>query len=72
MIPWTWPARFDLSMYDSFVVIISNHTLQDFVKDYADFEENIEDLDRRLGNIVCQAFDDCSGTEGAFKVHACT
>ena len=42
------------------------------MEDYADFEEKVEDLDRRLGNIVCLAFEDCSGSEAAFKVISCT
>jgi len=34
--------------------------------------ENVMEFDRRLGSIVCQAFDDCSGTESAFKVRSLT
>lgn len=39
-----------------------------FIEDYEDFQANIEDLDRRLASILCQAFDDCSNLESVFKV----
>lgn len=40
-----------------------------FVEDYVEFKLKIDDLDRRLAAIICQAFDDCSGVESAFKVN---
>lgn len=42
--------------------------LQDFVSQYTKFTQSIGKFDQRLGHIVCQAFEDCSGTESIFKV----
>lgn len=39
-----------------------------FLLDYETFQRNIQDLDRRLASILCQAFDDCSNLESVFKV----
>lgn len=39
-----------------------------FLIDYEAFQSNIQDLDRRLASILCQAFDDCSNLESVFKV----
>uniref|UniRef100_A0A2K6TUR9 Dynein axonemal heavy chain 17 n=1 Tax=Saimiri boliviensis boliviensis TaxID=39432 RepID=A0A2K6TUR9_SAIBB len=39
-----------------------------FDRDYADFEIKIQDLDRRLATIFCQAFDDCSSIESSAKL----
>ena len=39
------------------------------MEDYVEFKLKIADLDRRLASIICQAFDDCSGVESAFKVY---
>ncbi|XP_078609718.1 dynein beta chain, ciliary-like isoform X2 [Branchiostoma floridae x Branchiostoma japonicum] len=41
---------------------------EDFMADYKRFTDRIYDLDRRLGAIICQAFDDCSGIESIFKL----
>lgn len=41
---------------------------QSFDDDYADFETKIQDLDRRLATIFCQAFDDCNSIESCAKV----
>lgn len=41
---------------------------QSFDDDYADFETKIQDLDRRLATIFCQAFDDCTSIESCAKV----
>uniref|UniRef100_A0A8B9HNA4 Dynein, axonemal, heavy chain 11 n=1 Tax=Astyanax mexicanus TaxID=7994 RepID=A0A8B9HNA4_ASTMX len=41
---------------------------QDFEEDYACFKQEVTDYDRRLGNIVCLAYKDCSGLESVFKV----
>lgn len=43
---------------------------QSFDDDYADFETKIQDLDRRLATIFCQAFDDCNSIESCAKVGA--
>uniref|UniRef100_A0A9L0SQL6 Dynein axonemal heavy chain 17 n=1 Tax=Equus caballus TaxID=9796 RepID=A0A9L0SQL6_HORSE len=39
-----------------------------FDDDYADFETKIQDLDRRLATIFCQAFDDCGSIESCSKL----
>ncbi|KAH0517950.1 Dynein heavy chain 17, axonemal [Microtus ochrogaster] len=39
-----------------------------FDEDYKDFETKIQDLDRRLATIFCQAFDDCSSIESSAKL----
>ncbi|XP_075210990.1 dynein heavy chain at 93AB [Lycorma delicatula] len=39
-----------------------------FIEDYKIFQANIQDLDRRLASILCQAFDDCSNLESVFKL----
>lgn len=41
---------------------------QSFDDDYSDFETKIQDLDRRLATIFCQAFDDCNCMESSAKV----
>ena len=41
---------------------------QEFLDDYNVFEKQVYDLDRRLGSLLCQGFDDCSGLESIFKV----
>lgn len=41
---------------------------QEFAEDYDNFEKQVFDLDRRLGSILCQGFDDCAGLESVFKV----
>uniref|UniRef100_A0A8C8ZVZ0 Dynein axonemal heavy chain 9 n=1 Tax=Prolemur simus TaxID=1328070 RepID=A0A8C8ZVZ0_PROSS len=40
----------------------------DFEKDVSEFNQRVEDLDRRLGTIFIQAFDDMPGLEHAFKL----
>uniref|UniRef100_A0A8B9HQW1 Dynein, axonemal, heavy chain 9 n=1 Tax=Astyanax mexicanus TaxID=7994 RepID=A0A8B9HQW1_ASTMX len=40
----------------------------DFEADFNDFKHKLEDTDRRLGTIFCQAFDDSCNLEHAFKV----
>ncbi|NWI70492.1 DYH17 protein, partial [Todus mexicanus] len=37
-------------------------------KDFAEFQKKIEDLDRRLATILCQAFDDCNCLASALKL----
>lgn len=39
-----------------------------FINQYKQFEEIVEDYDRRLATIICQAFDDTSGLESTFKL----
>nr|P39057.1 RecName: Full=Dynein beta chain, ciliary [Heliocidaris crassispina]BAA00827.1 dynein beta-heavy chain [Heliocidaris crassispina] len=46
-------------------------TCQEFLEDYEEFEKKVFDLDRRLGSILCQGFDDCCGLEAAFKMLDC-
>ena len=41
---------------------------QKFLTDYETFKEKMADMEQRLAYIVCQAFDDCSGCESAFKL----
>ncbi|XP_066292954.1 dynein beta chain, ciliary-like [Branchiostoma lanceolatum] len=67
-----------VSIFDEFqdyfkVFIESNYDSldpknEDFMADYKRFTDRIYDLDRRLGAIICQAFDDCSGIEAIFKL----
>nr|XP_029540762.1 LOW QUALITY PROTEIN: dynein heavy chain 9, axonemal [Oncorhynchus nerka] len=40
----------------------------EFEADVCEFRCKVEDTDRRLGAVFCQAFDDASGLEHAFKV----
>ncbi len=42
--------------------------LQKFLVAYAEFKAQIADMEKRLAQMVCQAFDDCAGCESAFKV----
>jgi len=42
-----------------------------FVKDYALFMEKVEDMDRKLAAIFCQAFDDCYNLDSIYKVGFC-
>lgn len=48
---------------------------QDFEQDAFGFQQKVEDIDRRLGTVFIQAFDDASDLEHAFKVclsHPCS
>ena len=38
------------------------------MKDYKYFRNNVTDMEQRLGNICCKAFDECNNCESAFKV----
>ncbi|XP_007946239.1 dynein axonemal heavy chain 9 [Orycteropus afer afer] len=40
----------------------------EFENDISEFNQRVEDLDRRLGTIFIQAFDDASGLDHAFKL----
>ena len=42
--------------------------MQKFVSDYEAFKGKIADMDMRLSQIVCYAFDDCSCCESCFKL----
>ena len=44
---------------------------QTFDENFQLFQEQIVDFERRLGTILCQAFDDCPSTESAVKVRPC-
>jgi hypothetical protein len=39
-----------------------------FMGQYETFKREMEDMEQRLAQIVCLAFDDCSGCESALKV----
>ena len=39
-----------------------------FIGQYENFKRDMEDMEQRLGQIVCLAFDECSGCESALKV----
>lgn len=43
-------------------------SLQEFENDLCEFNQRVEDLDRRLGTVFSQAFDDAPDLEHAFKV----
>ncbi|NXU74079.1 DYH9 protein, partial [Oreotrochilus melanogaster] len=42
--------------------------LQEFEQDASDFQQKVEDLDRRLGTVFIQAFNDASDLEHIFKL----
>ncbi|XP_077869744.1 dynein beta chain, ciliary-like [Saccoglossus kowalevskii] len=44
---------------------------KEFLDDYEIFQKQVYDLDRRLGAILCQGFDDCSAVEAVFKMLDC-
>ncbi|XP_071813348.1 dynein beta chain, ciliary-like isoform X2 [Apostichopus japonicus] len=44
---------------------------KEFIEDYDNFEKKVYDLDRRLGAILCQGFEDCAGLESVFKLLDC-
>ena len=50
-------------MMFSYVYVMS---LQEFEKDVSEFNQRVEDLDRRLGTVFIQAFDDAPALEHAF------
>jgi dynein heavy chain len=41
---------------------------KEFAKEYAAFMQMINEMDKRLGLIVCQAFDECSNCESVYKL----
>lgn len=48
--------------------LLNEAVFQEFEAELIEFECKVKDTDRRLGAILCQAFDDASGLEHAFKV----
>lgn len=42
--------------------------LQEYEEDVREFKLKVDDTERRLGAVFCQAFEDASGLEHAFKV----
>ena len=46
----------------------ATYLTQKFIADYEEFKEKIADMDKRLSQIVCHAFDDCSSCESIFKL----
>ncbi|CAM4557085.1 unnamed protein product [Lepidochelys kempii] len=67
-----------LSMYEEFqevYKVLSDRSYDcldtnnvEFEHDVSDFKQKVEDMDRRLGTIFSQAFDDVAGLEHAFKL----
>ncbi|KAJ3292200.1 hypothetical protein HDU79_001606 [Rhizoclosmatium sp. JEL0117] len=43
-------------------------SLPNFDEDLGNFHTAIMDLDRRIGTILCQSFDDCSGVHSCFRL----
>uniref|UniRef100_A0A674F0T2 Dynein axonemal heavy chain 17 n=1 Tax=Salmo trutta TaxID=8032 RepID=A0A674F0T2_SALTR len=62
------------SIYEEFLELIkifscSSFPLpQSFDENFRKFQDKILDFERRLGTILCQAFDDCASTESAVKM----
>lgn len=50
------------------VGLVELSALQEYEEGVREFNLKVDDTDRRLGAIFCQAFDDASGLEQAFKV----
>lgn len=55
--------KFTLKKYDP----LDPSALQ-FISDYNEFNIFVADLDCRLSAVICQAFDDCNGLTGIFKL----
>ena len=53
----------------SILILCTHYIVQEFTSDYKEFKERIAEIDQRLGCILCQAFEDCSGCKSAFKVY---
>ncbi|RKO98183.1 hypothetical protein CXG81DRAFT_17063 [Caulochytrium protostelioides] len=47
---------------------ILDMSLYQFDADLAIFHQRVMDLDKRMATILCQAFDDCSGLSGCFRL----
>nr|XP_018673081.1 dynein beta chain, ciliary [Ciona intestinalis] len=56
---------FTESTYDSL-----DQTNEEFFTDYTEYLRKVEELDYRVSTIILQAFNDCSGIEGMFKLLA--
>lgn len=41
---------------------------ENFTNDFKSFQHRIENLDRQLASVLCQAFDECCDLDTAFKV----
>lgn len=50
------------------MVSLTKWSFQKFVSDYEEFMTKVADWDKRLGFIICQAFDDCGNPQAVFKV----
>nr|KAJ3421855.1 hypothetical protein HK105_002054 [Polyrhizophydium stewartii] len=57
-----------LSVFGKLKYDVLDIALPDFNVDRGKFHEKITDLDRRIGTILCQAFDDCSGLYSCFRL----
>jgi dynein heavy chain len=55
----------DWTKIDYDVLDLNNYQ---FREDLAKFQDKISDLDRRIGTIICQAFDDCSSIHSRFRL----
>ncbi|MEQ2218473.1 hypothetical protein XENOCAPTIV_003683 [Xenoophorus captivus] len=64
--PWDFSTLLIFSRLDQFIKRLQN--IKEFEGDVRDFKLMVDDTDRRLGAIFCQAFDDASGLEHTFKV----
>lgn len=56
-------SRFSKIKYD-----VLDVELKDFDVDLGKFHVTIDDLDRRIGTIICQGFDDCSSLYSCFRL----
>ncbi|OAJ37788.1 hypothetical protein BDEG_21780 [Batrachochytrium dendrobatidis JEL423] len=57
-----------LSSFGKLKYDVLDISLHQFDADRNKFHEKITDLDRRIGTILCQAFDDCSGLYSCFRL----
>uniref|UniRef100_A0A667HW36 Dynein axonemal heavy chain 9 n=1 Tax=Lynx canadensis TaxID=61383 RepID=A0A667HW36_LYNCA len=64
------PYRVGLALRSSRSSDVHVMSLQEFENDVSEFRQRVEDLDRGLGTLFIQAFDDAPGLEHAFKVCA--
>ncbi|KAJ3090810.1 hypothetical protein HK102_002597 [Quaeritorhiza haematococci] len=57
-----------LSAFSKLKYDVLDLSIHDFEKDLRGFHQIIGDLDRRIGTILCQGFDDCSGLHSCFRL----
>uniref|UniRef100_A0A672VBH7 Dynein axonemal heavy chain 17 n=1 Tax=Strigops habroptila TaxID=2489341 RepID=A0A672VBH7_STRHB len=57
-----------LDMYEDFQEACCSVFPQEFEQDALKFQQKVEDIDRQLGTVFIQAFDDASDLEHAFKL----